>query len=167
MIAFDVSLNLDSKLVERANSASALGNAGDIIERSYENILDELYELITDPQQRSMHFNNVKQLAYEALSATINSPNPFRTGRARTNKKKNSIGADKIAKANSALNQYVPALKNQMNKEKSKQRNNSVQMSSRAEAVQKALANDLLSFVYDGKKYSRKSKRSKTFTLDE
>jgi len=153
--------SLKAVLIERADSASALGNAGQGISRQHAANIIEIDAMSLSDEEKRKAKEEVTELAAKALIATSDNPSWSRTGRARTNAAKSRAGADKIAKANQAVASYMEKLRtrnSEMVSASAKQR--------RAAAVQKALAEGALFFEVDGKRYVRKSKRSKSFVLE-
>ena len=151
---------LDGRLVQRANGASALGNAGTSISDRFQRNREEIGSMqgLTNEQRRAA-IEEQARLANEALRVTASNPNPFATGRARTNRDRNAAGADAIADANGAMSRHMESVRHQA----SASRASSAQRS-RAQIIQDAIANGQLSVVIDGVEWTRSSRRSRTFT---
>ena len=151
---------LDQRLVQRANGASALGNAGtSISERFYRNVEEiEAMEGLSAAEKRSA-IDEQARLANIALKVTADNPNPFSTGRARTDVRRNAAGADAIANANSAMSRNMESVRDRARSA----RRDSAQRT-RAQIIQEAIAEGSLSVVIDGVEWTRKSRRSRTFS---
>lgn len=148
---------LDKALISRANGASALGNAGEIINKTFQNNVAEINNLQISDKEKQKAIREQQELATKALKTTSDNANPFATGRA--NRKIDKKGADKIAKANNNISQHMNKIRQQSeNNERSKKQAN------RAKLVQDALKRGALSVVIDGETWTRKTTRSKTFT---
>lgn len=150
---------LDSHMVERANGASALGNAGDIISRAYKRNVDEIRSSGLSSGEKASAISEQKRLSEAALRTTAANPSVYTTGRARTGNAESSRRADAIAKANAAVESHMRKVRRDASKagaQRAKER--------RAEAVKKALDSGALSFTLDGVTYARKTKRSRSFT---
>lgn len=153
--------SLERVLIERANWASALGNAGTSIAGRVDSNIKEINALegLTDAQRKAAIDEQLK-LGAAALQSTIDNPNPFATGRARTNTAKNAAGADAIARSNNAIDTHMESVRSLSRSTRAESARQT-----RAQIIQDALANKQLSVVIDGKTWVRKSLRSKSFTL--
>lgn len=150
---------LDSTLVRRANGASALGNAGDIISRTYKRNVDEIRSSGLSSGEKTFAIREQKRLSEAALRTTAGNPSVYTTGRARTSNAESSRRADAIAKANAAVDSHMHQVRRDAEKagrQRTKER--------RAAAVKRALDSGALEFTFDGVRYVRKSKRSRSFT---
>lgn len=150
---------LDSTLVRRANGASALGNAGDIISRTYKRNVDEIRSSGLSSGEKTFAIREQKRLSEAALRTTASNPSVYTTGRARTGNAESSRRADAIAKANAAVDSHMHQVRRDAEKagrQRAKER--------RAAAVKRALDSGALEFTFDGVRYVRKSKRSRSFT---
>lgn len=150
---------LNRRDVNRANGASALGNAGTMISDRLDSNIREIGSLDLTDEQRGDAIAQQLSLANDALRATAENPNPFATGRARTNRARNAAGADEISRANRAMESHMDAVR-----EASRANRASRSRQTRAQAIQQAIADGLLSVTIDGVEYRRPSRRSKTFT---
>lgn len=154
--------SLGSSLVERADGASALGNAGQMIEKRHSRYLGEIDGMTLSAQEKEGAKARITELAVEALTETASNPSWTRTGRARIDAGKSKAGADRVAKANNAMDRYVDSLR-----EKDESNRAEAARKRRASAIERAIAAGELSVTIDGKTYVRKSRRSKSFTLKE
>lgn len=149
---------LDFHLVQRANGASALGNAGDIISRAYKRNVAEINGTQLSKSEKSAAIGEQKRLSESALRTTANNPSVYTTGRARTGNAESSRRGDAIAKANAAVDSHMRQVRRDAEKasrQRAKER--------RAAAVKKALDSGALSFTLDGVTYARKTRRSRSF----
>lgn len=153
------SSRLDSTLVERANGASALGNAGDIISRAYKRNVDEIMSSGLGSDEKESAIREQKRLSEAALRTTAGNPNVYSTGRARTGNAESSRRADAVAKANAAVDSHMRNVRRD-----AKKAGRQLAQERRAAAVKRAIDSGSLEFTFDGVRYVRKSKRSRSFT---
>lgn len=150
---------LDSTLVMRANGASALGNAGDIISRAYKRNVDEIRGSALSFGEKTSAIREQKRLSEAALRTTADNPNVYSTGRARTGNAESSRRGDAVVKANAAVDSHMRQVRRDAEKagrQRAKER--------RAAVVKRALDSGALEFTFEGVRYVRKSKRSRSFT---
>lgn len=150
---------LDSKLISRANAASPLADAGNRINREFEQNIAEIKSMSLSDAGKKSAISEQGALADTALKVHAENPNPFATGRARINAVKAHSGANKAASAETALSTHMKSLRRQQAESTAK-----AKQESRAEIIQNALANGDMSVVIDGVTWERKTKRSRSFT---
>ena len=146
--------------IDRANGASALGNAGDIIQRRYAKNVAEISNMKLTSKEKTAAIAKQHSLAEKALTTTAAYPSWSRTGRARVNVAKSRVGADKIASANASVESHMKQIRKSstVNSKASTKKQNAL-------VVQKALAEGKLEVTVNGKRYVRKNKRARSFTL--
>ncbi len=150
---------LDSKLISRANASSPLADAGNRIKREFEQNVAEIKSMSLSDADKKSAISEQRALADNALKVHAENPNPFATGRARINAAKAHSAADKAASAEMALSTHMESLRRQQAESTAK-----AKRESRAEIIQNALANGDMSVVIDGVTWTRKTKRSRSFT---
>lgn len=152
---------LNSDLVRRANDASVIFDAGDATVRQYNSNVDEIRGMdLTDAEKadaiRDLHSLTEKQLRAEGEAR---SPYAGGMGPARFNQRQVSRNADKAAQARQDTQNFMNNLRKDQ-KQKAKQR----EARGLKSALDQAIASGALEFTYNGQTWTRKSKRSKTFT---
>lgn len=124
--------------------------------------MSEIEGMQLDENAKAAAISEQKRLANAALRETADNPNPFSTGRARTNVARNQRGADEISRANAAMDSHMRGMRD----EAAKSARASAQKR-RADAVKAAIDSGALEFTLDGATYRRKSRRGRSFTRVE
>lgn len=153
---------LDTVKIERANGASALGNAGDRLQRTFERNISEIRSLELTNEQKKEAIKTQKELVTNTLEIIAKNPNPYGAGYgpARINTKKANQGADKIANAENSIETHMNSLRriSSLNK-------NAQETSNLAEALKKATSAGELTVTVNNKTYYRTRKNSSTWRV--
>lgn len=154
--------DLDKAKVNRANGASALGNAGDRIQRTYSENVKEIGTLNLTDQQKKEAIAKQRELATKTLDTIANNPNPYGAGYgpARINTKRASQGADKIASAENSISSHMKELRKTSSKNTKAQETKSL-----SDALSGAISRGDLSVTFNGKEYYRTRKNSNTWRV--
>lgn len=152
---------LDKDLVRRANEASTIFDAGDATQRQYDRDVKEIRSMDMTATEKAQAIIDLHRMTEEQLKAEGQARSPYAAGMgpARFNRRQVSQRADKAAAARQATVNYMNKLRKDQ-QAKTKQR----EAADMKTMLTNAIANKQLSFEYNGKTWTRKSLRSKTFT---
>lgn len=153
--------SLDKRLIDRANGTSILGNAGDRVNRTYTRNVEEINNLSLSKVEKQRAIKQQKDLAETTLKEMANNHSPYGAGAgpARFNKDKVVESADKVAKAESAIDTHMNNTRklSQQNARKGKETN-------LTNALNNAIKNGDLEVTVNGETWRRKTRRGTTFT---
>ena len=152
---------LDHKLIRRANEAGTVVDYGDSTARQYQKNVDEIKNMDLTDTERKDAYNTLHQLTEAQLTAEASARGQYAPGMglARFNKAQMSRNADNAVNAKAKVDSFMDNLRSAQKKKAAQKENNAMM-----EAMNKAIREGALSFTVNGKTYTRKSTRSKTFT---
>lgn len=153
--------SLNSDLIRRANDAGAVFDLGDATQREYNRNVDEIQGMDLTDTERTKAINDLHELTEKQLEAEAGARSPYATGMgpARFNQRQVQRSSDKAARARQDTANFMDNLRKEQ-KAKAKQR----EMANLTKALNDAIKSGALSVTVNGKTYTRKSTRSKTFT---
>lgn len=152
---------LNPDLVRRANDASVIFDAGDATVRQYNSNVDEIRGMDLTDAEKTGAIKDLHSLTEKQLQAEGEARSPYAGGMgpARFNQRQVSRNADKAAQARQNTQNFMDNLRKDQ-KQKAKQR----EARELKSALDKAIVEGALEFTHNGKTWTRKSRRSKTFT---
>lgn len=153
--------SLDNKLIERANGRSVLGTTGDATKREYERNSKEISNMDLTSDEKKAAYKELHNLTTKQLEAEGKVVNPYAAGVgvARFNQKEVNRTSDNAVNARAKVNSYMENLRNEQTKKAKAKEQKAL-----TEAMTKALKEGALSFTVNGKTWTRKTKRGRTFT---
>lgn len=154
---------LDKKLIDRANSAGVVVDYGDATARQYNTNVDEIRAMdLTDAERREA-YTQLHSLTEDELRAEAENRSPYGMGMgpARINQREVQRNADKATAARQRVTDFMSGLRKDQ-AARAKQRENQAL----TKAATDALNSGALSFTVNGKTYTRRNRRSKSFTLE-
>lgn len=151
---------LDKDLVRRANDASFAVDSGNATQRQYESDVDRISKMENlNEQEKNVAYTQLHDLTESQLRAEAAAVNAMKSGRARYNVERGREQADKAAEARQRTRAYVSSLE-----AKNSRRAQNKNAGGLTQAMSDALQSGALSFTFNGKTYTRKSKRQRSFT---
>lgn len=153
--------SLSSDLIRRANEAGTVADLGDATAREYDRNVSEISEMDLSDAERASAYSRLHELTEAQLEAEAGARSAYAPGMgpARFNGRQMSRNADRAANARSETKSFMDEMRGQQ-RQRARQRENEAVVN----ASRQAIANGALSFTVNGKTYTRKSTRSKTFT---
>ncbi len=150
----------NADLIRAANAAS-LFDMGDSIYSELKRNIEEInkFDLTDDEKQKAI--KEQQDLAKRALELQAKAVNPYVSGPARlTTAQKTGSATDRVAEKRAEITEHMQTLREKSEKNRREQENKRI-----FEAAKKAIENKQLQFTINGKTYTRKSLRGKTFTV--
>lgn len=154
---------LDQKLIDRANAAGAAVDYGDATARQYDANVNEIRGMdLTDAKRRNA-YSQLYNLTEAQLKAEANNRNPYAMGMgpARVNRREVQRNADKAVAARQAVNSFMDGLRREQAAQAEQRGRTTL-----TKAMTDALASGALSFTVNGKTYTRRNRRTRSFTLE-
>lgn len=152
---------LNNDLIQKANDAGAVFDLGDATQREYNRNVNEIQNMDLTDAEKAKAINDLHELTEEQLEAEAGAKSPYAmgTGPARFNQQQVRKSADNAVKARQKTVDYMEGLRKE-------QRTIAKQRETQAltTALNDAIKSGALSVTVNGKTYTRKSTRSKTFT---
>ena len=109
--------------------------------------------------ERKEAYSKLHELTENQLRAEAKAVNPYTSGPARFNKAQVDRNVESAASARQKTNNYMESLRKADSAKK-----DAAAKSSKYDAFMAAYKSGVLEFTYNGEKYIRKNKRSKSFT---
>lgn len=156
----DTNNSLNADLIRHANNSSLM-DMGDNINREYQRNIGEINKLNLTSKEKQDAIAKQMRLSTEALALQAKAVNPYTSGPARlTTAQKTGSAIQSVANKRAEIASHMDSLKRQS------AQNNKMDSNKRLlSAMRNAIQNKQLTFVIDGKTYTRKTLRGKTFTL--
>ena len=153
---------LDRKLIDRANAAGTVVDYGTSTANQYKRDTDEIRQMDMPEDEKKKAIKDLHALTTKQLEAESRSRSPYSMGEgpARANVKQMRQRADQAVQARQNTRSFMENLREEQKKKKKTAANDR-----RVQALRDAMASGALSVTIDGQTWVRKSKRSKTFTL--
>lgn len=153
--------SLNTDLIRRANDAGAVFDLGDATQRQYNKNVDEISGMDLTNAEKTKAINDLHELTEKQLEAEAGARSPYAVGMgpARFNQKQVQRSSDKAARARQDTADFMDNLRKEQ-KAKAKQK----ETANLTKALNDAIKSGALSVTVNGKTYTRKSTRSKTFT---
>lgn len=154
---------LDKDLVQRANSAGMFVDYGDAGVRQYNRQVDEISKMDLTSDEKKNAYSELHKLTTAQLEAESKAVSPYSmgVGPARFNSKQMNNAQNKAANARADVDKFMQGLRTEQRKKAARKEQQLL-----TNAMQKALNDGALSFTVNGTTWSRKSKRSKSFTAN-
>lgn len=150
-------------MIKNANAAGTVVDYGDSTNKQYQANVALIQGMDLTDAEKQAAFNTLHQLTESQLKAEAKATGPYSmgVGPARYNKQKTAANATNAVQAKAKVDAFMKQLQADQKKKAKKQAANDL-----TSAMMQALSSGALSFTFNGKTYTRKTKRSQTFTAN-